>query len=102
MLRSGEHAGRARRVNAGGECGGPEVSEGPADNVEFFGVKLKVHNPRLAALLNRDVTNDLVVIGQKTRDLMVAAEDEAESGAGWDDRPNRMRPAGGAGTRAVG
>jgi hypothetical protein len=36
--------------------------------VEFFGVKLKVHNPRLAALLNSDVTDEVQVIGRRALD----------------------------------
>ena len=35
--------------------------------VEFFGVKLKVRNPRLAALLNSNVTDDVQVIGRRAR-----------------------------------
>lgn len=46
------------------------MSEGTTDSVEFFGVKLKVKDPRLAALLNSDVGDDVVVIGRRARDLM--------------------------------
>ena len=49
---------------------------GSTDSVEFFGVKLKVNNPRLAALLNSDVTDDVVVVGQRARDLMALGADE--------------------------
>ena len=49
--------------------------------LEFFGVKLKVNNPRLAALLNSDVTEDVQVIGRRARDVFAgAADDRAECG----------------------
>ena len=38
-------------------------------SVEFFGVKLKVNNPRLAALLNSSVNEDVQVIGLRARDV---------------------------------
>lgn len=44
-----------------------ETSEGPS-SVEFFGVKLKVNNPHLAALLNSSVSDDVQVIGRRARD----------------------------------
>jgi hypothetical protein len=53
------------------------VSERPTDSIEFFGVRLKVKDPRLAALLNSDVTDDVVVIGRRAIDL-VAVDDEDE------------------------
>ena len=37
-------------------------------SVEFFGVKLKVNNPHLAALLNSSVSDDVQVIGRRVRD----------------------------------
>lgn len=43
----------------------------PGD-VEFFGVKLKVNNPHLAALLNSSVTEDVQVIGLRARDAFTA------------------------------
>jgi len=43
-----------------------ETSDGPS-SVEFFGVKLKVNNPRLAALLNSSVSDDVQVVGQRAR-----------------------------------
>jgi hypothetical protein len=47
--------------------------------VEFFGVKLKVKNPHLAALLNSDVHEDVQVIGQRAREAFRAdAESRAE------------------------
>jgi hypothetical protein len=39
-----------------------------AGELEFFGVKLKVKNPHLAALLNSDVQEDVQVIGRRARD----------------------------------
>ena len=38
-----------------------------AGSVDFFGVKLKVNNPHLAALLNSSVTEDVQVIGLRAR-----------------------------------
>ena len=37
--------------------------------LEFFGVKLRVKNPRLAALLNSNVNEDVQVIGMRARGL---------------------------------
>ena len=48
----------------------PESSE-----VEFFGVKLKVRNPHLAALLNSSVHEDVQVIGRRARDAFGADDD---------------------------
>jgi hypothetical protein len=45
--------------------------------VEFFGVKLKVRNPRLAALLNSDVTDEVQVIGRRARDAFSGDEADA-------------------------
>lgn len=41
-------------------------------SVEFFGVKLKVNNPRLAALLNSSVNEDVQVIGHRARSAFAA------------------------------
>lgn len=45
-------------------------------DLEFFGVKLKVNNPRLAALLNSDVTEDVQVIGRRAREALSGADDD--------------------------
>jgi hypothetical protein len=45
-------------------------------DVEFFGVKLKVNNPRLATLLNSSVNENVVVIGRRTVDLLARADEE--------------------------
>jgi hypothetical protein len=42
--------------------------------VEFFGVKLTVRNPRLAALLNSAVTDEVQVIGRRARDAFSVEE----------------------------
>jgi hypothetical protein len=47
--------------------------------VEFFGVKLKVNNPRLAALLNSDMTDEVAVVVQRARGVF--AMDEADAAA---------------------
>ena len=44
--------------------------------LEFFGVKLKVKNPRLAALLNSSVNEDVQVIGTRAREAFTGADDE--------------------------
>jgi len=45
-------------------------------DVEFFGVKLKVANPRLATLLNSSVNENVVVIGRRTYDLLARADED--------------------------
>ena len=60
---------------------GPESSE-----VEFFGVKLKVRNPHLAALLNSSVHEDVQVSGQRARDAF-SADDEARVARDVQQRP---------------
>jgi hypothetical protein len=47
-----------------------ETSDVPG-GVEFFGVKLRVNNPHLAALLNSSVSDDVQVIGRRARDVFV-------------------------------
>jgi hypothetical protein len=50
-----------------------------ANEFEFFGVKLKVKNPHLAALLNSDVHEDVQVIGRRAREaLRTDEESDAE------------------------
>jgi hypothetical protein len=44
-----------------------EADKPEPSSVEFFGVKLKVNDPRLAALLNSSVTEDVQVIGHRAR-----------------------------------
>jgi len=69
------------------------VSEGSTDSVEFFGVRLTVKDPRLAALLNSDVTDDVVVVGRRAIDLVtVDDEDEAEASEGPADEAPALRP----------
>jgi len=46
-----------------------------SSEVEFFGVKLKVRNPHLAALLNSSVNEDVQVIGRRARDAFGADDD---------------------------
>lgn len=48
-----------------------DASEG--GELEFFGVKLKVRNPHLAALLNSSVHEDVQVIGRRARDAFGGA-----------------------------
>ena len=46
--------------------------------LEFFGARIKCRNPRLAALLNSDVTEDVVVVGRRAVDLVVADDARAD------------------------
>ena len=43
-----------------------------AGEVEFFGVKLKVNNPRLAELLNSDMTDEVHVVVRRARGVFAA------------------------------
>jgi hypothetical protein len=45
------------------------------DELEFFGVRLKGDNPRLAALLHSDVTGEVEVVGRRTREVLAGADD---------------------------
>ena len=45
-------------------------------DLEFFGVKLKEKNPRLATLLNSSVNENVVVIGRRTVDLLARADED--------------------------
>jgi len=44
--------------------------------VEFFGARLKVNSPRLAALLNSSVSEDVTLIGRRTIELLARADEE--------------------------
>ena len=44
--------------------------------VEFFGIKLKVNNDRLATLLNSSVNDNVVVVGRRTLDLLAKADED--------------------------
>ena len=62
--------------------GTPPVSRSDgAGEVEFFGVKLKVSNPGLAALLNSDVTDEITVVVRRARGVL-AADDVAAAAPG--------------------
>jgi hypothetical protein len=43
--------------------------------LEFFGVKLKVKNPRLVELLNSSVGEDVQVIGMRAREAFAPTDD---------------------------
>jgi hypothetical protein len=47
--------------------------------LEFFGVKLKVNNPRLAALLNSDITDDVQVVGRRAREAFAGPADDSRA-----------------------
>jgi hypothetical protein len=47
-----------------------------AGEVEFFGVKLKVKDPRLAALLNSDVNDEVHTVVDRARGVFVADEQD--------------------------
>jgi hypothetical protein len=42
---------------------------GENDNLEFFGVTIKCKSAHLAALLNSSVTEDVVVVGSRAKEL---------------------------------
>jgi hypothetical protein len=46
--------------------------------VDFFGAHIKVKSARLAALLNSAVTDDVVVVGKRARELVSPDEREDE------------------------
>lgn len=45
-------------------------------NIEFFGCSIKCRSPRLAALLNSDVNEDVVVVGQRAAEVFAQAGPE--------------------------
>lgn len=61
-----------------------EQTTSAPDDVEFFGVKLKVQNPKLAALLNSSVHDDVQVIGRRAVDAF-SSDDPAAARQGADD-----------------
>ena len=56
-----------------------ETSDGHG-GVEFFGVKLKINNPHLAALLNSSLSDDVQVIGRRARNAFAG-----DSRAAYED-----------------
>jgi ethanolamine utilization protein EutA (predicted chaperonin) len=52
------------------------VDDISSSELEFFGIKLKVKNPKLASLLNSDVNEDVTVIGRRTVDLIARADED--------------------------
>jgi len=72
-----------------------ETSDGPG-SVEFFGVKLKVNNPHLAALLNSSVSDDVQVIGRRVRDAFAG-----DSRAAYEDVHRRPLSADGSTVRVI-
>jgi hypothetical protein len=45
-------------------------------NIEFFGCSIKCRSPRLAALLNSDVNENVVVVGQRAVEVFAEAGPE--------------------------
>ena len=72
-----------------------ETSDGPR-GVEFFGVRLKVNNPHLAALLNSNVNDDVQVIGRRARDAFAG-----DSRAAYEDVHRRELSADGSTVRVI-
>jgi len=72
-----------------------ETSERPG-SVEFFGVKLRVNNPHLAALLNSSVNDDVQVIGRRARDAFAG-----DSRAAYEDVHGRELSADGSTVRVI-
>ena len=59
--------------------GATDCDPAQCNELEFFGVKLKVKNARLADLLNSSVTEDVQVIGARARDVFATPEDDARA-----------------------
>ena len=59
------------------------VQASDGSELEFFGVKLKVKNPHLAALLNSDVNEDVQVIGRRAREAFRRRRGESRGAATW-------------------
>ncbi len=59
--------------------------------VEFFGLRLKVNNPKLAALLNSGVTEDVVVIGRRALSV-IRTEEEPVAGRQGTSAPEELGP----------
>ena len=72
-----------------------ETSDVPG-GVEFFGVKLRVNNPHLAALLNSSVHEDVQVIGRRARDAFAG-----DSRAAYEDVHRRALSADGSTVRVI-
>jgi hypothetical protein len=53
-----------------------------SSEVEFFGMRIKVKDPKLAELLNSDVSENVVVIGRRTRDLFSVEVERADAQVG--------------------
>ena len=60
--------------------------------VDFFGAPIKVRSARLAALLNSDVTDDVVVVGKRARELVSPDEREDEVNRALDGVEARTPP----------
>lgn len=58
-----------------------ELMAEDSSEVEFFGIRIKVKDPRLAALLNSDVTDDVRVVVERARG---ATDGEADQLATFD------------------
>jgi hypothetical protein len=58
-----------------------ELMAEDSSDVEFFGIRIKVKDPRLAALLNSDVTDNVVVVAKRARGVV---DDEADQLAAFD------------------
>lgn len=52
-----------------------QAYDGGRSDVESFGVKLKVADPRLDMLLSNSVDDNVVVIGRRTTDLLARADE---------------------------
>lgn len=82
------HGGDERQMSPPPTTGG--------DEIEFFGVKLRVNDPRLAALLDSDVTEDVQVVGRRAREALSRDDDaraqrDVEQRLRRDDEPVTIR-----------
>jgi hypothetical protein len=69
---------------------------GEPGSVEFFGVKLKVNDPHLAALLHSSVSDDVQVIGRRAREAFAG-----DSRAAYEDVHRRPLCADGSTVRLI-
>ena len=62
-----------------------------SSDVDFFGAHIKVKSPRLAALLNSAVTDNVVVVGKRALDLVSSDEREEDLNVVLDGGPAAAR-----------
>jgi hypothetical protein len=64
-----------------------ELMAGEGSEVEFFGIRIKVKDPRLATLLNSDVTDNVVVVAKRAKGVFDDADRLAEFDSAGEAEP---------------